>query len=69
MLLGLVNARDLELQCSRVLHESLLGLVFRYGSETIMWKGQERARIRAVQMDSLRGLLGIRRMDKIPNAQ
>ena len=26
------------------------------------------SRIRAVQMDNLRGLLGIRRMDKAPNA-
>ena len=27
----------------------------------------ERSRIRAVQMDNLSGLLGIRRMDRIPN--
>ena len=26
-------------------------------------------RIRAVQMDNLRGLLGIRRMNRVPNAQ
>ena len=38
-----------------------------YGSETLIWKEKERSRIRAVQMDSLRGLLGIRRMDKVPN--
>ena len=30
---------------------------------------KEWSRIRAVQMDNLRGLLGIRRMDKVPNAQ
>ena len=29
---------------------------------------KERCRIRNVQVDSLRGLLGIRKMDKIPNA-
>ena len=29
----------------------------------------ERSWIRAVQMDNLRALLGIRRMDKVPNAQ
>ena len=33
-----------------------------------MWKQKERSRIRAVQMDSLRSLLGIRRMDKVPSA-
>ena len=38
-----------------------------YGSETIIWKENERSRIRAVQMDDLRGLLGIRRIDKAPN--
>ena len=33
----------------------------------MIWK-EERSRIRAVQMDNLRGLLGIRRMDKVLNA-
>ena len=31
-------------------------------------EGEENSRIRVVQMDTLRGLLGIRRMDKVPNA-
>ena len=30
---------------------------------------KERTRIRGVQMDNLRGLLGIRRMDKVLNAR
>ena len=29
---------------------------------------KKRSRIRSVQMDNLRGLLGIRRMDRFPNA-
>ena len=32
----------------------------------MLWK-KERSRIRAVQMDNLRGLLGIRRMNRVPN--
>ena len=32
----------------------------------MLWK-KERFRIRAVQMDNLRGLLGIRRMDRVTN--
>ena len=32
-------------------------------------RAKERSRIRAVQIDNLRGLLGIRRMDRVPNAQ
>ena len=28
----------------------------------------KRSRVRAVQIDNLRGLLGIRRMDRVPNA-
>ena len=32
-------------------------------------KEKERSRIRVVQMDILRGFLGIRRMDRFPNAQ
>ena len=30
----------------------------------MLWKENERSRIRAVQIDNLRGLLGIRKMDK-----
>ena len=39
-----------------------------YGSETMLWK-EEISRIRVVQTDNLRGLLGIRRMDSIPNGR
>ena len=34
----------------------------------MLWKEKERSRIRAVQMDNLRRLLGIRRMDRVLNA-
>ena len=51
----------------RVLHESLLMPVLMYGSKTMIWK--ERSRIRTVQMNKLRDLLGIRRMGKVPNAR
>ena len=60
---SLVNARDLQLDCAGVLHETLLVPVLMYDSETMVWKEKERSRMRAVQMDNLRGLLGIRRMD------
>ena len=39
-----------------------------YGSETLLWKEMERSRIRSVEMDKLIGLIGIRRMDRVPNA-
>ena len=35
----------------------------------MIWGEKERLRIRAVQMDNLRGFLGIKRMDKVPNAR
>ena len=49
----------------RVLHEGLLTpvLFLFYGSETMIWRKMERSRIRALQMDNLRDLLGIKRMD------
>ena len=50
-----------------VLYETLLLPVLMYGSETI-WK-EVRSQIWAVQMDYLRGFLGIRRMDIVPNAR
>ena len=40
-----------------------------YGSETMLRREKERSRVRDVQMDKLRGLLGIRRMDRVPNAR
>ena len=65
---SLVHARYLQLECARVLHETLLVPVLMYGSETMSWKKKERSRVRAVQMDNLRGLLYIRRMDRVLNA-
>ena len=59
----------MKLKCARVLQETLLVPVLMYGSDTMLWKEKERSRIRAIQMDSLRGLLGIRRMDRVPNAR
>ena len=47
---SLVNTRDLQIECDRVLHEILL------------WKEKERSR---VEKDNLRALLGIRRMDRV----
>ena len=66
---SLVNARSLQLECDRVLHDSFLLPVLTYGSETMIWREKESSRIWAIQMDKLRGLLGSRIMDKIPNAQ
>ena len=35
---SVVNARSLQLERARVLHESLLVLVLTYGSETMIWR-------------------------------
>ena len=40
-----------------------------HGHETMLWREKERSRVRAVQMDNLRGFLGIRRMDRVLNAR
>ena len=49
------------------MHETLLVPVLTYGSETMLLKEKEKSRIRAVQMNNLRDLLGIRRRDSVPN--
>ena len=64
---SLVNARDLQLGCATVLNEMELVPVLMYGSEAMLWKEKERSTVRALQMDNLRGLLGIRRMDRVLN--
>ena len=35
---SLVNCRDLQIECARVLHERLLVPVLKYGSKTMLWK-------------------------------
>ena len=52
-----------------VLHETLLVPVLMYDSEPMFWKKEERIRIRAVQIDNLRGFLGTRRIYKLPNVR
>ena len=64
---SLVNAKSLHLESVRVLLESLLVPVLTHGNETMIWK--EKSRVRAVQVDNLRSLLGIIGMDKVPNAR
>ena len=51
-----------------VLHKTLFVPVLMYGSKTLLWKYKERSRIRAIETDNLKGLLGIRRMDRVQNA-
>ena len=50
------------------MHETLFVTDLMYGRDTMLWNEKERSRIRDVQMDNLRGLLGIMRMDRVPNA-
>ena len=64
---SLVNNRDLQLECARILHETLLVPVPMCDSETMLWMEKERSRVRVVQVD--KGLLGIRRMDRVPIAR
>ena len=51
---SVVNTRYLQLECARVLHETLLVPVLMYVSETMLWKEKERSIVRTVQMDNLR---------------
>ena len=40
-----------------------------FDSKTVLWKENERSRIRDVEMDNLRDFLGIRMMNRVPNAR
>ena len=64
-----INAMSSQFHCDRVLHESLLVPDLTYGSETMIWREKEGSRVRAVQIDNLRGLLGIRKLHKVPNTR
>ena len=45
---SLVNARGLNFECARILHETLLIHVLIDGSDTMIWKEKERSKIRAI---------------------
>ena len=66
---SLINDRVLLLEAGRVLHKGLLGPVLFHCSETNDRTERDRSGIWAVQMGNLRGLLSIRRMDRVPNAR
>ena len=42
---SLVNAKDLQLECARVLHETLLEPVLMYCNVIMIWKEKNRSRI------------------------
>ena len=50
----LVNDKGLQLEGTRVLHETSFVPALMYGSEAMIWKEEERSRIRAVQMEKIR---------------
>ena len=49
---SMVNARRLYLQCARVLYESSLIPVLTYDNKTIIWREEDRSRIRVVPQRS-----------------
>ena len=63
----LVNAKDLQLQCARFLLETYMYVCM--GVRQYHGKRRRDLRVRVVQMDNLKGLLGVKRMDRVPNAQ
>ena len=64
---SLVNTKGLSMECTRVLHESMLVQTLLYGSEITVWYEKYRSRVQAVQMDNLRSVLGVRRIDRMRN--
>src|SRR5678816_1241927 len=64
---SLVNVKGLSLECNRVLHEGMLLPVLLYSSETMVWNKKYRSKVQCVQMENLRDLLGVRRIDKMRN--
>src|SRR5678815_5117333 len=64
---SLVDVKGLSLECARVLHEGMLLPVLMYSSETMVWNKRYRSKVQRVQMDNLRGVLGVKRIDKMRN--
>src|SRR5678816_4114129 len=64
---SLVDVKGLSLECYRVLHEGMLLPVLMYSSETMVWNKRYRSKSQSAQMDNLRGVLGVKRIDKMRN--
>ena len=60
---SLVNAKDLQLECASLVHETLLVLVLTYGSG-----GRRRDLELGLYRWIISGFLGVGRMDRVPNA-
>ena len=43
----------IRLECARVLHKDLHALLLMYGNETLIWRDNERSRIRAYRWITL----------------
>src|SRR5678815_40660 len=64
---SLVNVKGLSLECARVLHDGMLLPVLLHSSETMVRNKKYRSKVQCAQMDNLRGMLGVRRIDKMRN--
>lgn len=62
----LVTAKGLNIECTRVLRESMLPLLI-YSSETMAWNMMYRFKMQSVQMDNVWGVLGMLRINKMRN--
>ena len=54
--------------CTLSVPESCMKHCYKHNIN-MLWREKERSRIMAVQMDNPREPLGIRRMDRVPNAR
>ena len=64
---SLVKARRLSFERNRVVHESMLLPVVMYGSKEMVWSQNYRSEVQTVQMNYLRRVLGVRKIDKMRN--
>ena len=54
---------------ARVMHDRLFVPVILHGSNTVLWKDKERYMIRATEVGNLKNLLGLRKIDRMPNTR
>ena len=50
------------------MQETLVVPVLMYGSKAMLWKEKKKSRIRDAQINIIKGLVGIRRVNRVPNA-
>lgn len=66
---SLVKSRHISQRAKLAVHDAVLAPTLMYGSESWVWKKRQESRINAVEMRSLRSMIGVKLRDRVRNVE